>query len=90
MPVLAFRWIGDLVALLAAGIKSAELKADRMDPGSACRNRAATGKLSAHAEELAIDIVGFELANGSALRIKSDAGAAHVPALAAPRTGACR
>jgi hypothetical protein len=97
-PVLACRfaepfgrWIGDLVAPLAAGIKDAELKAVRTGPGFECRNRnrAAGGKLSAHAQGLAIDIVGFELANGSTLRIKRDAGSAQDPALAALRTAAC-
>jgi hypothetical protein len=97
-PILACRfagpfghWIGDLVAPLIAGIKATELKAVRTGPGFECRNRngAATGKLSAHAGGLAIDIVGFELANGSTLRIKPDAGAAPDPALAALRTAGC-
>ena len=51
--------------------------------------RSATGKLSAHAEGLAIDIAGFEFANGSTLRIGSEVGAAPDPALAALRTAAC-
>jgi hypothetical protein len=40
-------------------------------PGFECRNRnrAAAGKLSAHAEGLAIDISVFELANGTLLRV---------------------
>jgi hypothetical protein len=97
-PVLACRfarpfghWIGDLVAPLVAGIKATELKAVRTGPGFECRNRngSATGKLSAHAEGLAIDIAGFELANGTTLRIKPDAGAASDPALAALRTAGC-
>jgi hypothetical protein len=97
-PVLACRfagpfghWISDLAAPLIAGIKGTELKAVRTGPGFECRNRngAATGKLSAHAEGLAIDIVGFELANGTTLRIKPDAGAASDPALAALRTAGC-
>ena len=97
-PVLACRfagqlghWIGDLVVPLVAGIKDTELKAVRTGPGFECRNRnrATTGKLSAHAEGLAIDIAGFEFANGATLRIKSEAGAAPDPALAALRTAAC-
>ncbi len=97
-PVMACRfagplghWIGDLVAPLVAGIKGTELRAIRTGPGFECRNRngAATGKLSSHAEGLAIDIAGFELANGSTLRIKPDAGAPPDPALAALRTAAC-
>jgi hypothetical protein len=85
------RWIGDLAAPLFAGIKEADLKAVRTGPGFECRNRnrAATGKLSAHAEGLAIDISAFELANGSILRIKPDAGSPPDPALAALRTAAC-
>jgi hypothetical protein len=97
-PILACRfadrfghWIGDLVAPLVAGNKGTELKAVRTGPGFECRNRnrAQTGKLSAHAEGLAIDIAGFELANGSTLRIEPEAGAAADPALASLRTAAC-
>jgi len=97
-PILACRfadlfghWLGDLVAPLVVGIKGAGLKAVHTGPGFECRNRnrSATGKLSAHAEGLAIDIAGFELANGSTLRIGSEAGAAPDPALAALRTAAC-
>jgi len=97
-PILACRfadrlghWIGDLVAPLVVGTKQIELKAVRTGPGFECRNRnrAQTGKLSAHAEGLAIDIAGFELANGSTLWIKPEAGAAPVPALASLRTAAC-
>jgi hypothetical protein len=97
-PVLACRfaaslghWIGDLVAPLMTGIKGTELKAVRTGPGFACRNRnrAAAGKLSAHAEGLAIDIAGFEFANGSTLRIKPEAAVAPDPALAALRTAGC-
>ena len=85
------RWIGDLVAPVVLGVKGAELKAVRTGPGFECRNRnrAATGKMSAHAEGLAIDIAAFELANGPALRIKPEAGAAPDPALAALRTAGC-
>jgi hypothetical protein len=63
----------------------------RTGPGFECRNRngATTGKLSAHAEGLAIDIVGFELANGSTLRIEPKGDATPNPALAALRTAAC-
>jgi hypothetical protein len=97
-PVLACRfagqfghWIGDLVAPLVAGMKEAELKAVRTGLGFECRNRnrAAAGKLSAHAEGLAIDIAGFEFANGSTLRIKLEAGSAPDPTLAALRSAAC-
>jgi hypothetical protein len=85
------RWIGDLAAPVVAGIKGAELKAVRTGPGFECRNRnrAATGKLSAHAQGLAIDIAGFELANGKTLAIKPDAASPPDPALAAIRIAAC-
>ena len=97
-PVLACRfaetfghWIGDLVAPVIAGSLQTELKAVRTGPGFACRNRngAATGKLSAHAEGLAIDIAAFELANGSTLRVEPEMDAPPDPALAALRTAAC-
>ncbi|UVF17797.1 extensin family protein [Microvirga terrae] len=97
-PILACRfagpfghWIGALVAPLVAGIKGSDMKAVQTGPGFECRNRnrAATGKLSAHAQGLAIDIAGFELANGTTLRIKPEADAAPDPALAALRTAAC-
>ena len=73
------------------GVKGTELKAVRTGPGFECRNRnrAATGKMSAHAEGLAIDIAAFELANGAMLRIKPEAEAAPDPALAALRTAGC-
>ena len=97
-PILACRfagpfgqWIGDLVAPLAAGIKGSELKAVQTGPGFECRNRnrATTGKLSAHAQGLAIDIAGFDLANGTTLRIRPEPDAVPDPALAALRTAAC-
>ncbi|WP_245435531.1 extensin family protein [Microvirga calopogonii] len=97
-PILACRfagplghWIGDLVAPLVAGSKGSVLKAVETGPGFECRNRnrAAAGKLSAHAQGLAIDIAGFELANGATLRIKLENDTAPDPALAALRTAAC-
>jgi hypothetical protein len=85
------RWIGDLVAPLIAGIKGTELRTVRTGPGFECRNRnrATTGKLSAHAQGLAIDIAGFELANGTSLPIKPASDTAPDPALTALRTAAC-
>jgi hypothetical protein len=97
-PILACRfadrfghWLGDLVAPVVAGSLNTELKNIRTGPGFECRNRnrAATGKLSAHAEGLAIDIASFELANGSTLRIKPEGETPPNPALAALRTAAC-
>lgn len=97
-PILACRfadafghWLSDLVAPVVAGSLNTELKSVRTGPGFVCRNRngAATGKLSAHAEGLAIDIAGFELANGSTLRIKPEPDAPLNPVLSALRTAAC-
>jgi hypothetical protein len=97
-PILACRfagpfghWIGDLVAPLAAGIKGSELRAVQTGPGFECRNRnrATTGKLSAHAQGLAIDIAGFELGNGTTLRIRPELNTPPDPALTALRTAAC-
>ena len=96
-PILACRfagplghWIGGLVAPLVAGIKGSDLKAVQTGPGFECRNRnrATTGKLSGHAEGLAIDIAGFDLAGRTTLRIKPEANTAPDPALAALRKAA--
>jgi len=97
-PVLACRfagpfgrWLGDLVAPMVAGSLNTELRSVQTGPGFECRNRnrAETGKLSAHAEGLAIDIAAFELANGSTLLIKPKGEAPPDPTLAAIRTAAC-
>jgi hypothetical protein len=97
-PVLACRfaqslghWLGDLVAPVLAGSLNIELKNVRTGPGFECRNRnrAAAGKLSAHAEGLAIDIAGFELANGSTVRIGPENDGPPNRALSALRTAAC-
>lgn len=85
------RWLGDLVAPMVAGSLNTELKNIRTGPGFECRNRngATTGKLSAHAEGLAIDIVGFELADGSTLHIQPEGDVPPNPVLTAARTAAC-
>jgi len=85
------RWLGELVAPVVAGSLNTEVKNVRTGPGFECRNRngAATGKLSAHAQGLAIDISGFELTNGSSLRIKPEGEAPPDPTLSAIRTAAC-
>ncbi len=77
------------MAPLVTGSLNTELKNVRTGPGFECRNRnrATTAKLSAHAEGLAIDIAGFELANGSTLRITPEDPPN--PALTALRTAAC-
>jgi hypothetical protein len=97
-PILACRfadsfghWLGDLVAPVVAGSLNTEVRSVRTGPGFECRNRnrAAAGKLSAHAEGLAIDIAGFELASGSTLRIKPEPDISPEPALDALRKAAC-
>jgi hypothetical protein len=97
-PLLACRfadrfghWVGALVAPVIADIKSTELKAVRTGPGFQCRNRnrAANGKLSVHAQGLALDISAFDLADGSALWIRPEPDAAPDPALASVRKAAC-
>jgi hypothetical protein len=65
-------WLRDLVAPLIAGELAVELKSVHTGPGYECRNRnrAETGKISAHASGLAVDVASFELANGGTLAIK--------------------
>src|SRR6202023_1761330 len=67
-------WLRDLVAPLMAGEFAVELKSVRTGPGYECRNRnrAETGKISAHASGLAVDVASFQLANGRTLAIKPD------------------
>src|SRR4051812_23917001 len=63
------RWVGDLAAVLVRGQLGTDLKAVATGVGFECRkrNRATSGKLSAHALGLAVDVVGFELASGDRL-----------------------
>jgi hypothetical protein len=97
-PMLACRFaerlghfLGDLAAPLIAGRLSVELKAVRTGPGYECRNRnrAATGRLSAHALGLAVDVAAFELANGKALPVKPDGDERGHAVVEAIRTAAC-
>jgi hypothetical protein len=84
-------WLRDLVAPLIAGELAVELKSVRTGPGYECRNRnrAETGKISAHASGLAADVASFELANGRTLTVKPE-GDEHMRAtLAAIRVAAC-
>lgn len=62
-------WLGEVVAPVFWANFSSPLKAVRTGPGYECRNRnnEAAGKLSAHANGLALDISGFELADGRIL-----------------------
>jgi hypothetical protein len=84
-------WLGHLVAPVVAGRMSTNVKAVRTGPGYACRNRngAATGKLSAHALGQAIDISGFELANGKFVSVKPDGDEAMRDVVDSVRTAAC-
>jgi len=84
-------WLGELVAPLIAGRLSAEAKAVRTGPGYECRNRnrAAIGKLSAHALGQAVDIAAFELSNGKTMHLKPDGDAAMQAAVGAIRSAAC-
>lgn len=85
------RWTGNLAAPLLAGVLHSELARIDTGPGFECRfrNRAKSGKLSAHANGLAIDIAGFELANGTTIRVGSAGTSASDAAFAALRTAAC-
>jgi hypothetical protein len=84
-------WLGHLVAPLIAGRTSADLRAVRTGPGYECRNRngATNGKLSAHAEGKAIDILGFELSNGKLIPVKPDGDEAMRDVVDSVRTAAC-
>ena len=84
-------WLGDLVGPLIAGRLNSDAKAVRTGPGYECRhrNRAEDGKLSAHANGLAIDIMGFELANGQTLTIKPTGDERSRATVEALRTAAC-
>ena len=82
-------WLRDVVAPLIAGELAVELKSVHTGPGYECRNRAETGKISAHASGLAVDVASFELANGRTLAIKPN-GDEHLRATVdAIRVAAC-
>jgi hypothetical protein len=84
-------WLADLVGPLIAGRLSSDAKAVRTGPGFECRNRnrAENGKLSAHAQGLAIDIMSFELANGQTLTVKPSGDERARATIEALRTAAC-
>src|SRR5215217_478749 len=79
------RWIGDLAAVLVRGQLGMELKAVSTGVGFECRkrNRAAPGKLSAHALGLAVDVAGFELASGARLFVTESQDSPKVTLLSA-------
>jgi hypothetical protein len=83
-------WLAGAVGpILAAGFSS-RLTAVRTGAGYECRNRnrAAAGKISAHAVGLALDISGFELADGRTVPAVSPKDAPE-SALNSLRTAAC-
>jgi len=83
-------WLeGAVGPILAAGFSS-RLTAVRTGPGYECRNRnrAAAGKISAHAVGLALDISGVELADGRTVPAASPKDEP-APALNSLRTAAC-
>jgi hypothetical protein len=84
-------WLGEVVAPVFAGSFTSPLKAIRTGPGYECRNRnhETTGKLSAHAIGLALDISSFELANGQILSVGAGNDAVPEPVLRTIRTAGC-
>lgn len=97
-PIVACRfaesfggWLGSLVAPTILGATNSELSAVHTGPGFQCRNRnrLPSGKLSAHAEGLAIDIASFQLANESRIPVKPDGNEQYVAIINAVRRAAC-
>jgi hypothetical protein len=84
-------WLGDLVGPLVAGRLGADVKSVRTGPGYECRNRngARDGKLSAHATGIAVDIMSFDLANGTNIPVKPNGNDRDLATMNAVRTAAC-
>jgi len=84
-------WLGEVVAPVLAANFASPLKAVRTGPGYECRNRnhESKGKISAHASGLALDISGFELANGRVLSLGSGTDAVPEEVLLTIRTAGC-
>ena len=84
-------WLGELAAPLIAGRLLAEVAAVHTGPGYECRNRnrATTGKLSAHAVGQAVDVAAFDLSNGKTMQVKPDGDEAMQAAVGAIRRAAC-
>lgn len=85
------RWVGEVVAPIFAANFSSPLRAVRTGPGYECRNRnhEATGKTSAHATGLALDISGFELTNGQIVSVGSGNDPVSEAVLRTIRTAGC-
>jgi len=98
-PVVACRfavpfaaWLRQIAAPVLGSSRAVPLKAVRTGPGFQCRarNRQAGEKPSAHGTGIAVDIAGFEFAEGPALAIKPDGHSeADAAALAAVRQAGC-
>ena len=85
------RWVGEVVAPVIAANYSSPLRAVQTGLGYECRNRnhETTGKLSAHAIGLAVDISGFELANAQIVSVKSGNDPVSEAVLRTIRTAGC-
>jgi hypothetical protein len=98
-PIVACRfagpftdWAGRIAAPVLGAARNSTLKAVRTGPGFQCRgrNRQDGSKMSAHGLGIAVDIMGFEFADGSALTIKANGRSpAEEAALGAIRRAAC-
>jgi hypothetical protein len=84
-------WLGDLVDPLVAGRTGADIKAVRTGPGYECRNRnrSQDGKLSAHATGIALDIMSFQLTNGSTIPVKPNGNDRDLATMNVLRAAAC-
>ena len=79
-PLLSCAYVGELTAFLrtiadpmAEGTFGAAIREVRTGPGFQCRyrNRASSGKVSAHGKGIALDIAGFELTDGRFVAVGS-------------------
>ncbi len=84
-------WIAEAVAPLIAGRMVSDIRSIRTGPGYECRNRnrAVSGKLSAHALGRAIDMDQIELADGRKLLVGNANPADHIAAFNALRKSGC-
>ena len=98
-PVVACRfagpftqWLSRIAAPVLRASRGQDLKAVRTGPGFECRSRnhQAGAKMSAHALGLALDVAGFDFADGRTLGVKpGGADKAAEDAFASIRTAAC-
>jgi hypothetical protein len=85
------QFVSEAAVPMIAGRLGTELKAIDTGPGFSCRtrNHAPNGKMSAHGLGIALDIAGFELANGERLPVTETSGEAKLHLLAGLRSAAC-